>query len=242
MIHFYSIHYNKPKFVELQNLSFQKFAGEYTFTVIDNSIDVSISDEIKSVCDSNNIGYINTTNKFDSRINGLHGFSHQVGIDLFLDRLKNHHDKNDIVALFDHDIFLTSNFNKLNDLLSVNGILTAIQHREHVYYIWPGLVIFNLSKCINIEELSLDGDKLINGGWLSINDGVRVDIGGDSYQYLKKYKDVVLFSDLMNHLSENMNEISEKYVFYHFLDGSQWSKYSEEIWNQKYDRIKNYLN
>jgi hypothetical protein len=185
---------------------------------------------------------MNTTNKFDSRFNGLHGFSHQVGIDLFLDRLKNHHDKNDIVALFDHDIFLTSNFNKLDGMLSENGILTAVQHREHVYYIWPGLVIFNLSNCINIEELSLNGDSLVNGHWVSINDGVRVDIGGNSYQYLTKYKDVVLFSDLMNHLSENTNEISENYVFYHFLDGSQWSKYSEIIWNEKYDRVKNYLN
>jgi hypothetical protein len=241
MVHFYSIHYNKPKFIELQNKSFEKFAGEYTFTVIDNSIDVSICEEIKSICDSNNIGYMNTTNKFDSRTNGLHGFSHYVGIDLFLDRLKNYHDKNDIVVLFDHDIFLTSDFNKLNDLLSKNAILTAVQRREHVYYIWPGLVIFNLSKCVNIEELSLNGDTLVNGSWLSINDGVRVDIGGNSYQYLKKYENVVLFEDLMPYLSENNSEISENYIFYHFLAGSQWSNYAETIWYEKYNRIKNYI-
>lgn len=242
MIHFYSIHYNKPKFVELQNKSFKLFAGEHTFTVIDNSVDNTVSEEIKKICDVNQINYLNTVNKFDSRTNGLHGFSHEIGVNLFLDRLRNYHDKNDIVVLFDHDIFLTSNFNKLNQLINENGVLSAIQHREHVYYIWPGLVIFNLAKCINIDELSLNGDKLVNGTWVSINDGVRVDMGGNSYQYLKKYKDIVLHSDLINFLSENMNEISENYVFYHFLDGSQWSKYSETIWNEKYDRIANYLN
>ena len=167
MIHFYSIHYNKPKFIELQNKSFKKFAGEHTFTVIDNSVDNTITEEIKNICFLNNVNYINTVDKFDSRGNGLHGFSHEKGVSLFLDRLKNIHDKNDIVVLFDHDIFLTSNFNKLNNLINENGILSAIQRREHVYYIWPGLAIFNLSKCTNIEELSLGGDTLVNGGWLS---------------------------------------------------------------------------
>ena len=112
MLHIYSIQYNKPAFIELQKKSFDKFIKEYTFTVIDNSIDELISSEIQKTCKLNNLNFIETKNKFDSRTNGLHGLSHEIGVNTFLNELKNTHNADDIVMVLDHDIFLISDFLK----------------------------------------------------------------------------------------------------------------------------------
>ena len=237
MIYIYSIQYNKPKFIDLQKKSFDKFAGIYDFTVIDNSVDESITLQIDEVCKKNNLKIIKTKNKFDSRSNGFHGFSHEVGINAFLNELKNKHNKNDIVILMDHDIFLVSYFNKILDLIKDSSILTIRQEKEHIYYIWPGLAIFNLKKCINIEEISLDGAKLINGNWIPIDNGVFTDVGGHSYHYLKKYNDNIKFVDIADYCIQNTDEINEKEIFLHFHDGSQWSGYSNEIWDKKFEKI-----
>lgn len=241
MIHIYSIQYNRPEFIELQKKSFDKFIKNYKFTVIDNSLEIEISNTIEKTCVNNNIDFIKTIDKFDSRINGLHGFAHEVGINVFLNQLKNFHNINDIVILLDHDVFLISDFSKLFTIINESSILTIKQERSHVYYLWPGLSIFNLKNCYKINELSLDGVKLINGQWIPIDNGVFTDVGGHSYHYLNKYKDNIILYDLMNFFTENIEVINDKYIFYHFHDGSQWSKYSNDIWNNKFENIKKIL-
>jgi hypothetical protein len=239
MIHIYSIQYNKPVFINLQKKSFDKFIREYTFTVIDNSIDKDISAEIKKNCLLNNINCIETENKFDSRRNGLHGFSHEVGVKCFLDKLKNTHKNDDIVMLLDHDVFIVSDISKIFDTISNSSILTLKQQREHIYYIWPGLVILNLRNCANIHEISLDGAKLVNNVWIPIDNGVFTDIGGHSYHYLKKYENRLKFVDLEEYfVNEVIDNITDKHIFYHFHAGSQWSGYSNDIWENKFKQIK----
>lgn len=238
MIYIYSIQYNKPMFIELQKKSFDKFALDYKFTVIDNSIEDDISIEIQKICHDNNIGLIKPTEKFDSRINGLHGFSHEIGVNTFLNELKNTHNVDDIVMVLDHDVFLISDLSKITDIINDSSILTIKQYREHIIYVWPGLTIFNLKNCININEISLDGAKLINGGWVPIDNGVFTDVGGHSFHYLKKYNDELKFIELREFFVENFDEINKNHIFYHFHAGSQWSGYSNDIWNNKFEQIK----
>jgi hypothetical protein len=242
MIHIYSIQYNKPAFIELQKKSFDKFIKEYTFTVIDNSIDKNISSEIKEMCKSHNINFIETENKFDSRYNGLHGLSHEIGIKLFLDKLKNTHKNTDIVMLLDHDVFLVSDISKILDTILNSSILTLKQQREHIYYVWPGLTVFNLNNCVNINEISLNGAQLVNGVWEPIDNGIFTDVGGHSFHYLKKYENELKFVDLSEYfLNETIENINDKHVFYHFHAGSQWSGYSNEIWDNKFEKIKKFI-
>jgi len=240
MIHIYSIQYNRPEFIYLQKKSFEKFIKDFKFTVIDNSVDINISKEIKEICNNNNLKVIETENKFDSRQNGLHLFSHEVGINCFLNELKNNHSINDIVVLLDHDVFLISDLSKILNKIINHSILTIKQTREHVYYCWPGLTIFNLNKCPNINEISFDGCKLLNGEWSNI-DGAHTDTGGHSYFYLKKYEKDIKFLDISENFVETVEGIKDNHIFYHFYDGSQWSKYSNDIWNNKFEKIKNIL-
>jgi len=238
MLHIYSIQYNKPAFIELQKKSFDKFIKEYTFTVIDNSIDELISSEIQKTCKLNNLNFIETKNKFDSRTNGLHGLSHEIGVNTFLNELKNTHNADDIVMVLDHDIFLISDFLKITDIINDSSILTIKQSREHIFYVWPGLTIFNLKNCVNINEISLNGAQLVNGVWEPIDNGIFTDVGGHSFHYLKKYKDEIKFVELREFFVENFDDINENHIFYHFHAGSQWSGYSNEIWNNKFEQIK----
>lgn len=238
MIHIYSIQYNKPLFIELQKKSFDKFIKNYSFTVIDNSIDENITSDIKKICEENQLKLIVTKNKFDSRMNGLHGMSHEIGINHFLDELKNSHEENDIVMLLDHDVFLISDIEKIYDKILNSSILTIEQVREHINYIWPGLVIFNLKNCVNIQEISLDGAKLINNTWVPIDNGVFTDVGGHSYHYLKKYSEDIIFKDIAENMIQNDDNLNDNHIFYHFHDGSQWSGYSNDIWGQKLEKIK----
>jgi hypothetical protein len=241
MIYIYSIQYNKPEFVELQKRSFDKFCNEYKFIVIDNSIEHSVGEEIRKICKKNNLEVVPTINKFDSRKNGLHGLSHEVGIKVFLERLNHHHTEKDIVILLDHDVFLISNLDELINSNPEISIFTVKQEREHIYYLWPGLSIFNLRNCPNIGEISLDGAKIVNGSWVPIDKGVFTDVGGHSYHYLKKYEDQVKLFDVFSIFTQDVNEISEKHIFYHFHDGSQWSKYSDEVWTNKFNKILKFL-
>lgn len=241
MIYIYSIQYNKPEFVELQKKSFDKFVNNYKFIVIDNSIEKSVSDEIKKISEENDLEVIETVNKYDSRANGYHGISHEVGINCFLDRLKNNHDENDTVVLLDHDLFLISN---LDDFINSNpdiSIFTVKQERKHIYYLWPGLIIFKLNKCPNIHEISLNGAQLVNNRWVPIDNGVFTDVGGHSYHYLTKYNDQIKIFDVIDVFTQEVSQINENHVFYHFHDGSQWSKYSNNIWNDKFNKIKSFL-
>ena len=241
MIHIYSIQYNKPEFIYLQKKSFNKFIKNFKFTVIDNSVDDNISSEIKNICKNIDIDLIIPQNKFDSRLNGLHGLSHEIGVNTFLNELKNNHNTNDIVILLDHDVFLISDLSKILNKIMEYSILTIKQTREHIYYIWPGLAIFNLKNCININEISLNGAQLINGVWEPIDNGVFTDVGGHSFHYLKKYEKEINLRDISEICAQSFDEISDKHIFYHFHDGSQWSKYSDDIWNNKFEKIKNIL-
>ncbi len=241
MIHIYSIQFNKPQFIEVQKKSFDKFCTDYKFTIIDNSIDLSITKEIHSICDSLELEYIETVNKFDTSTNQLHGISHEVGVRLFLDRLKNHHTSNDVVMLLDHDLIFISPISQIEDLINESSILSRNQTRQHLYYVWPGLSIYNLKNCVNINELNLDGCQLIDGQWQPVADGVFADVGGHSYHYLKKYKDELKYVDITKYFVESREEVKPEHIFYHFENGSQWSNYPMTEWESKFEKMNNIL-
>ena len=58
MIHIFTSVVNRPDFVSLQDKLFKKFLkNNYQFHVVDDSIDVKIEDQFRSICELNNIEY-----------------------------------------------------------------------------------------------------------------------------------------------------------------------------------------
>jgi hypothetical protein len=70
-----------------------------------------------------------------------------------------------IVLFLDHDIFLTENLNLVEELNDYD-ILGLLQEREHVKYVWPGLVAFKTSSFgdINWKCGEFEGQKVDSGG------------------------------------------------------------------------------
>ena len=238
MIHIYSIQYNKPEFIELQKRSFDKFIGSYTFTVINNSVDNKTESAIGKMCEKLGLREIQVPNKYDSRKDRLYGISHEVGINCFLKELKTHEGKKDIIMLMDHDVFLVSNISNIGGIIEESSIATVKQRVEHIYYLWPGLSIFNIRSCPNIGEISMNGCEKNGNSWTPIADGIFTDVGGHSYHYLKKYETEVRLLYLREYFVESNDPIETQHVFYHFLAGSQWNGASNEEWSDKFQKIE----
>ena len=81
----------------------------------------------------------------------------------------------------------------------------------------------------------------MNGTWIPIDNGVFTDVGGHSFHYLKKYESEIKLVDLAKICAQGFDKINSDHIFYHFHDGSQWSGYSDEIWDNKFEQIKNVI-
>jgi hypothetical protein len=59
----FSIHYNKPEYIEIQKSSIDKYVKfEHEFIVIDNSIDINIKKEIVNITNNLGIKYYDCNN------------------------------------------------------------------------------------------------------------------------------------------------------------------------------------
>lgn len=214
----YSIHYNKPEYIDIQYNSFKKnIKFNYEFIILDNSIDIEIKKNIKIKCEQLDIKYIDCINN----IRLMDSTSHQNALSKLVDIIE----INETFMLLDHDIFiineLTEDFFSNYDLLFVN------QTRGNVDYPWPGLMIFNKLK--NKDKLSFNSG-LING--------YNCDTGGAMYYFLKNnnLKIKKLDTKYLNNSKELMQ--THENIFLHLISGSDWNKdYDLE---SKLDKIKIY--
>jgi glycosyltransferase involved in cell wall biosynthesis len=155
MIQIFSIHYNKPEYLELQIESFKKFINiDYEFIVIDNSIDESISLNLKKICDNNQIKYLFTDNKTPHG-SSTYGWSHLNGLNFFKKYLIESDYKN--IILIEHDIFLCSNIEKMYELSLNNSICGYFQDRGDINYLHPGLLFFNKDLCFDLHTIDFGG-------------------------------------------------------------------------------------
>lgn len=224
----YSIHYNKPEYLQLQIDSFKKFINiDYKFIVIDNSIDESISKRIKIICENNNLEYIYSNNKV---IHGpqYYGWSHIHGLNLFKDNLLKA--SNNYIMLIEHDIFLCNNLDSMFERISNNSICGVYQNRGHINYLHPGLLFFNKLMCDKLDEIDFLGGHV---------EGIHVDVGGQTHNYIKRENIKTEYID--EFVSSGLDEILKINIFYHMVDGSNWSNKSSEINTIKLNKIKNII-
>lgn len=210
MIDIYSIHYNKPEYLSIQLNSFKKYISEpFEFTVIDNSIDELHSQKIHDICIDNNLKYHKTFNTTPHSF-AHYGWSHIYGLNCFKNFLIN--SKYQIVALIEHDVFLCSSIDNIKYLIDSNSICGYTQPRENIIYLHPGILFFNKNKCHELEELDFLGGRI---------NGIPVDVGGQTYHYINKKNISVNYID--EYIVHGLNEIQDKHIFYHMIDGSNWS-------------------
>jgi hypothetical protein len=173
MIHIFTSVVNRPDFVSIQDKLFKKFLkNEYQFHIVDDSIDIDISNQFKSICSENNFSYYKKPERTIS-MNPAQACADTVQWTYDNIIKKNH--KNDIVFFCDSDLFLIEEFD-IVDYMSDAIIAGLPQQRGKVTYMWNGIMFFNMPK---INDLNIDFSD-------GIVDGELTDVGGYTYYYFKK--------------------------------------------------------
>jgi len=175
MIRIFTSVVNRPNFVKIQSKLFKKFLkNEYQFHVIDDSIDNNISTLFKNICEEENIKYYRTPKNLDHS-----NPSTKVGnvIQWSFDEIIKKEYFSDIVFWLDSDMFLIDNFD-IEDYM-VDCVISGLpQVREHIKYMWNGLMFFNMPKLLDLDpHIKFNIDFI---------DGHHLDTGGETYQYFKK--------------------------------------------------------
>lgn len=128
--------YNQPDFIRLQYKSLSKFLQQsFTMCVCDDSLDKEISNEIKKVCEINNIEYLRAPYNHSGDPSSRHSAA--------LNYALNNTDKNGFkfFGLLDSDLFLLSKLD-IEKLLSHSEIATRTQHNSGLCYFSPMLCIW----------------------------------------------------------------------------------------------------
>lgn len=173
MIHIFTSVVNRPDFVILQDMLFKKFLkNEYTFHIVDDSVDSDITEQFEIACSLRELQYYRKPPN-NIPMNPAQACAHTI--QWSYDNLikKNHSD--DIVFFTDSDMFLIDEFD-IEEYMSDAIIGGLSQGRGHVTYMWNGIMFFNMSKII-------DKDIDFSEGMV---DGEMTDVGGHTYYYFKK--------------------------------------------------------
>lgn len=165
--------YNRPDFIEIQYKTFKKFLrDEYEFIVFNDAIDPKAHMEIKQMCQNYDITCIAIPQEIHTGAYNPSVRNCDV-VQYSLNTLGFEHD--DIIALFDSDLFLIKEFS-IRDYLKGYDLFGVHQKRDHIDYLWIGLVFLNMG--------TMPQKNTINFGCGAIGNTV-VDAGGFSHYYLK---------------------------------------------------------
>jgi hypothetical protein len=172
MIQIFTSVVNRPDFVSLQDKLFKKFLkNNYQFHVVDDSVDIKIEEQFKSICQLNSIKYYRKPLS-NIRMNPAQACAHTV--QWTYDNLICTNHVEDLVLFLDSDMFLIDDFD-IEEYMEDAIIAGLPQTRGHVTYMWNGIMLFNMSK---IKNKKIDFSE-------GMVDGEMTDVGGHTYWYFK---------------------------------------------------------
>ena len=171
----YSIHFDRPEFIQWQYDSFKThLIDEFEYIVVNNAKDAPIRSKINDICSNINIKTIETESK--SNLAGKHH------VDSFNNIWKNYAVKNSGYSIMiDGDCFLIKRFS-VNNFMKENVLAGPKQQRNYIYhYLTPTIII--------ADTINMPTPEIIDWEGIGAND-TRLDTGGGLYLYYEKYKEV----------------------------------------------------
>jgi hypothetical protein len=171
--------HNEPKFIEVQYTCLTRFVKQsFDMCVIDDSVDMSVSSDIKAVCVKLNIEYIRAPVVYGGQPSMRHATALQYGLE---------HTCKDGYTYFgtlDSDIFPVTPFD-IDTVLGEHELMTPLQVRESIKYCWPGFAIWR-TNTVNLHHHNW-GYFLPNG-----------DTGSSTHDYLSTHPTKILNPSLNN--------------------------------------------
>lgn len=224
---------NQPEFAKLQAQTFKEYVDcDYEFHLVDDSI--NLTNEFIKVCEEYDIIYHKKHEKIVPH-DPMYAcaFAVQWTYDNLIKKCAD-----DIVLFLDSDMFLMEKFN-IVDYMTDKIILGCYQKRNHVEYLWNGILLFNMPKV-----LSLRGNLNFSCGMI---DGELCDVGGGTYYFLKEndinIQDISIQQTYngfyKNHEVENMESLMDE-KFLHFRGGTLWDK-KKDVYERKLEILNNIL-
>jgi hypothetical protein len=269
----YSSHFNMPEYIDLQFKSLQKyFKCDFQFNIINdaklngdltNFNQVDLEEKINNICKKNNINCIRFPQEYHTKRKILFPNTAEPKTNNAVTRCAdvtqfciNHFVKNynnGYLMILDADMFFINNFNIINFMKNYNigGI------KQKMGYLWNGICIFD-SK-LKLKELNFDCGYVNNE---------PVDVGGQTYHFIKKYKDIVnykpvtcshyTFADTFEEESDNIKKILLEYCnlrddksankeiildkcILHIRSGGNWDYRTKEFKYKELNIIKNFI-
>ena len=251
---------NRPDFVETQYRLFKTFLKdeEWQFNVVDDSMEESITEEFKSVCDIYGIKYYrkpqNPNKKFDNPLAGARHATETIQW-TYDTIIKEKHD-DDMVLFCDSDMFLLDEFS-IEEYIKDEVIAGALQVRGPIEYIWNGIMFFNMSEItkigpdLNFSDGDVEGNMTDIGGHLYywfLENNVKfknVNEGGttpdDCAEYPDEYNGINLIFDNNDDMWTKPEggfrfELHLENKFLHYRAGTNW--HTQSSWKTKEDPIR----
>lgn len=209
---FYSIHFNRPDFIKIQNECIKSIGGK--LVVINNN---RVNKKIKEICSETGIKYYET-NLDNSGYNNP-SISHGIALNYTRDII----DYSEDWCLLDHDFFPTKEI----DFIGYN-IISVPQIRNEVTYLWPGYMAGKKS----ISLSNIDFLPVYELGDTGVNTMKIVDENKEFIKYISmdpivkdipKGQTLQTFPTLMK---------AEDYGI-HYLNGSSWMSASTQVMDKK---------
>ena len=182
--------YNRPDFIEIQYQTLKKFLrDEYELIVFNDAVDQNIYNQIVQECAKHDIQCIPMPQELHHPCN-YPSVRHCSIIKYTLATIGFNAD--DIIAFLDSDLFLIREFS-IRECMKNFDIAGLEVYREHVKYLWPGLIFLDIRTMPNKETIRFE---------CAIIDGICTDSGGSTHYYIKnnpearvKYFDKIIFPD-----------------------------------------------
>lgn len=261
--------YNRPDFIEIQHKTFKKFLlDEYEFIVFNDATDQNLYNQINQICTQNNIRCIPIPQEIHDPIYNP-SLRNCAVVNYSLKALGFEHD--DIIALFDSDLFLIKEFS-IREYLKGFDLAGQDQIRGDIHYLWIGLVFLNMATMPNKNTIDFGCGFIGNtntdaGGfthhYIKNNLTARVryfdnvvyltdftctecknngQICTHNFDFMRKYK----FSNPLCSLAFNSrNSISEIYLnntFLHYRAGTNWNHETDDYHQRKTQSLIHFIN
>lgn len=229
----------RPDFIEKQLKSLKHFLkdDDYELIVINNGSTLELKGKIENISIKNNLTHFFV--EAPDHSNPTIACSRPINWSLKKFIIK---EKNVISVILDSDMFLINHFS-FNDYIKNFEIAGVKQKRQHINYIWNGIVIINNDKIKNINEINFDYGTIEN---------VMTDVGGFTYYYFKNNNECklknIFHTSHIHPKNKNIkifkSNILEKYnfdfcfelyenSFLHYGRGSNWDKMPENFHQEK---------
>ena len=182
--------YNRPDFIEIQHLTFQKFLeDDYEFVVFSDAKEKNMARHIQNMCAKYGIKCIPIPQDIHTYAY-LKRWPHEPSgsptirnVNGVMYSLRNYgFDHDDILVLLDSDMFLVKKLNIRKALEGYDMLAHEITYTG-LPYVWHAVIFLNMKTLPNVRTLDFNCGKI---------DDVPVDAAGQTYYYLHDNPEVRL--------------------------------------------------